>query len=79
VSSNKAASEMTDDELVKEGYSAAQISDVRRRAFEEKSTLGMLIASGAMIGLRFGGPLGAIIGGAVGIGIDRIRKQALIF
>ena len=79
MNSDKTAAEMTDDELVKEGYSAAQISDVRRRAFEEKTTLGMLVASGAMIGLRFGGPLGAIAGGIVGLGIDRLRKQALIF
>ena len=79
MTSNKDAAEMTDDELVKEGYSAAQISDVRRRDFEEKSTLGLLIASGAMIGLRFGGALGAIAGGVIGIGIDKLRKKALIF
>lgn len=74
----KSTLDMTTDELIGEGYTSTQISDIRRRAFEEKATLGTLIASGAMIGWRLGGPLGAIAGGVVGGGINWLRKQSFI-
>jgi hypothetical protein len=35
--------------------------------------LGELTASGALIGLKFGGPVGALIGGAIGAGIGFVR------
>ncbi len=67
----------TNEELVKRGYSIAQIDAIRKAETQDTLTTGAIVSSGAMIGLYLGGAIGGVLGGLGGAIVNYVRKKVV--